>query len=88
MPTQTIIGQTLFLAFRIAFVWAGGILLAVIVSALVPAGLGFTFAGGERTLYLPFNRLAFWTCIWAAVTVTFLVVLRAMLADLGIGTGR
>jgi hypothetical protein len=78
VPSQPIIAQTLILAFRIAFVWAGGILLAVASSALIPKDLGFTFTS---TYYIPFNRLGFWTCIWAAVTVTILVVIRAMLAD-------
>ena len=35
--------QTLQLAFRIAFVWAGGFLLAVAVRAMLPDGSGLTF---------------------------------------------
>lgn len=73
--------QTLLLAFRIAFVWAGGLLLAVAVRAILPDQSGLTFAGKEAAVFLPYSRLGFWTCILAALTVTALVVCRAMLAD-------
>jgi hypothetical protein len=74
--------QTLVLAFRIAFVWAGGFLLAVAVRALLPDQFGFTLNGRQGSLFIPFSRIGFWTCIWAAVTVTVLVVLRAMMGDI------
>jgi hypothetical protein len=74
--------QTLVLAFRIAFVWAGGFLLAVAVRALLPDQLGFTLAGKSGALFISFSRVGFWTCIWAAVTVTVLVVVRAMMGDI------
>jgi hypothetical protein len=73
--------QTLQLAFRIAFVWAGGFLLAVAVRAILPDQSGLTFAGKETTVFLPYSRIGFWTCLLAALTVTALVVCRAMLAD-------
>jgi hypothetical protein len=73
--------QTLLLAFRIAFVWAGGFLLAVAVRAMLPDGSGLTFAGKQATLFLPYSRIGFWTCLLAALTVTGLVVFRAMFAD-------
>ena len=84
MFAQTILGQTLLLIFRIAFVWAGGILLAVAVGALLPSQSGLSFSNGKSTLMIPYSRLGFWTCIWAAVTVTILVVVRAMLRDFGL----
>jgi hypothetical protein len=74
--------QTLVLAFRIAFVWAGGFLLAVAVRALLPDQFGFTITGSKATFFIPFSRIGFWTCIWAAVTVTVLVVIRAMMGDI------
>jgi hypothetical protein len=80
--------QTLQLAFRIAFVWAGGFLLAVAVRALLPDQSGLTFAGKETTVFLPYSRLGFWTCLLAALTVTALVVCRAMLADFTGTTAR
>ena len=73
--------QTLVLAFRIAFVWAGGFLLAVAVRALLPDQFGFNINGKQGPLFIPFSRIGFWTCIWAAVTVTILVVIRAMMGD-------
>ncbi len=73
--------QTLQLAFRIAFVWAGGFLLAVAVRAMLPDQSGLTFAGKDSTLFLPYSRIGFWTCLLAALTVTGLVVFRAMMAD-------
>ena len=74
--------QTLQLAFRIAFAWAGGFLLAVAVRALLPDQVGITLAGKQTTLFLPYSRIGFWTCLLAALTVTGLVVCRAMFADL------
>jgi hypothetical protein len=73
--------QTLQLAFRIAFVWAGGFLLAVLVRALLPDQSGLTFRGKQATVFLPYAHIGFWTCLLAALTVTGLVVCRAMFAD-------
>jgi len=72
--------QTLQLAFRIAFVWAGGFLLAVAVRAILPDQSGLTFAGKQATVFLPYSRIGFWTCL--------LVVYRAMLADFANTTVR
>ena len=80
---MTILAQTVQLGFRIAIVWTAGFLLAVAVNALLPDKVGLTLTGSETTLMVPFNRIGFWTCLLAAVTVTALVVLRAMLADIG-----
>jgi hypothetical protein len=80
--------QTLELAFRIAIVWAGGILIAVAVHAILPDQVGLTLYGKQNTLFVPFSRIGFWTCIIAAVVVTVLVVFRAMLADIGWRTFR
>ncbi len=86
--SQSIIAATIQLAFRIAFVWALGILLAVAVRALLPDTLGFGVHIKQQALMIPFNRVGFWTCIWAAVTVTILVVVRAMLYDFGLHSTR
>jgi hypothetical protein len=83
MATQTVLGQTVLLIFRIAFVWAGGILIAVFVSAVLPSHSGLSFPNGKGTLFLSYSRIGFWTCIWAAVTVTISVVVSAMLRDFG-----
>ncbi|HEV2487551.1 MAG TPA: hypothetical protein VGT08_18650 [Terracidiphilus sp.] len=80
---MTILAQTVQLGFRIAIVWTAGFLLAVAVNAVLPDKVGITLYGSETTLLVPFNRIGFWTCLLAAVTVTVLVVLRAMLADIG-----
>jgi hypothetical protein len=82
------IAQTVQLAFRIAFVWAGGFLLAVAVRALLPDQVGLTFNGRQATHYISFNRIGFWTCMFAAVTVTVLVVVRAMIDDITSGPAR
>ncbi|MGA3049088.1 MAG: hypothetical protein ABSD67_20810 [Terracidiphilus sp.] len=74
---------TIQLGFRIAIVWAAGILLAVAVRASLPSGSGLTFPGQKATLFVPYDRLGFWTCMLAAFTVTGLVVIRAMLLDIG-----
>jgi hypothetical protein len=88
VAAQTVLAQTILLAFRIAFVWAGGILIAVAVSAVLPSESGIPFPAGKTDLLIPYSRLGFWTCIWAAVTVTVLVVVRSMLADFGLSTTR
>ena len=79
-----ILAQTVQLGLRIAIVWSAGILLAVGVHALLPDKLGITFYGSGGPVFVPFSRLGFWTCLLAAVTVTALVVIRAMLADMGL----
>ena len=71
------------LAFRIALVWTGGILLAVGVRALLPDMAGITLYGKQNTLFVPFSRMGFWTCILGALVVTVLVVFRALIADMG-----
>lgn len=79
---------TIQLAFRIAIVWAAGILLAVAVRACLPSASGLTFTGPKTTLFVPYDRLGFWTCMLAAFTVTGLVVIRAMLLDIGLNSVR
>ena len=77
------IAQTVQLAFRIAFVWAGGFLLAVAVRAALPEKFGISIPT-EADIFVPYSRIGFWTCLLAALTVTGLVVIRAMLADFGL----
>jgi hypothetical protein len=69
-------------------VWAGGFLLAVAVRALLPDQSGLTFTGKQATVFLPYARIGFWTCLLAALTVTGLVVWRAMYADFSATTVR
>ena len=73
---------TLQLAFRIAIVWAGGFLLAHLVRALLPDQSGVNFSATSAGYFVSYARLGFWTCILAALTVTGIVVFRAMVADL------
>ena len=80
---MTLLAQTLQLALRIAIVWAAGFLIAVAVRALLPSEVGFRIPTSQSTVFVPYDRLGFWTCLLAAVTVTVVVVLRAMIADLG-----
>lgn len=79
---------TIQLAFRIAIVWAAGILVAVVVRALLPGETGLTFTGSKSAFFVPYDRLGFWTCMLAALTVTGLVVIRAMLVDIGLNSVR
>ena len=78
---MTILGQTLQLAFRIAFVWAAGFLIAVAVRATLSDQAGITFPTRDP-VFVPFSRLGFWTCMMAALTVTCWVVIRAMVLDI------
>lgn len=80
---MTILTQTLQLAFRIAIVWSAGFLIAVAVSALLPDKVGISLHSGQTALMVPFSRIGFWTCLLAALTVTALVIIRALLADIG-----
>ena len=79
---MTVLAQTIQLAVRIGIVWAAGFLIAAGVRALLPSQFGFNLPTSASTLFVPFDRVGFWTCLLAAVTVTALVVLRAMVADL------
>jgi len=79
-----ILAQSVQLGLRIGIVWAAGILLAVAVQAVLPDKAGLTLYTGQGPLFVPFSRLGFWTCLLAALTVTALVVIRAMLADIGL----
>ncbi len=74
--------QTIQLAFRIALVWAGGFLLAVAVRALLPEQAGVTLGTAQGSVFLSYSKIGFWTCLLAALTVTGLVVFRAMIADM------
>ena len=75
--------QTIQLGLRIAIVWAGGFLMAVAVAAVLPDKFGFTLTTTEKTLFIPFSRVGFWTCVLGALIVTALVVFRAIRADIG-----
>lgn len=77
------LAMTVQLAMRIAIVWAAGFLLAVGVSAMLPDKSGFHFAGKHGALFLSYSRAGFWTCVLAALTVTGLIVFRAIAADIG-----
>ncbi len=81
---MNILAQTLQLAIRIAIVWSGGFIFAVSIRAALPEKLGFNITTQQSTLFVPFDRVGFWTCVLAALTVTGLVVIRAMIADLGL----
>ena len=79
---MTILAQTIQLAVRIGIVWSAGFLIAVAVRALLPSKFGFNVPASGSSLFIPYDRVGFWTCLLAAVTVTALVILRAMVADL------
>ena len=81
---MSLLAQTVQLAFRIALVWAGGFVLAVAVQALLPEHVGLTFTGAKSTVFVSYSRMGFWTCLLAALTVTALVVIQAMLVDFGL----
>ncbi len=78
---MTVLGQTLQLAFKIAFVWAAGFLIAVAVRAALPEKMEIPLGDGRNPLLFPLSRLGFWTCILAALTVTCMIVIRAIIAD-------
>ncbi len=58
---MTLLAQRVRLAFRIAFVWAAGFVLAVAVHALLPGKAGVTFPFRHSPVFEPFNRMGFWT---------------------------
>ena len=77
--------QTIQLAFRIALVWAMGFLIAVTVRAILPSQAGVTWPSASGGLFVSFSKIGFWTCMLATVTVTALVVIRALVADFSLG---
>jgi hypothetical protein len=80
---ESTMAETIALALRVAIVWAAGMVLAVGVQALLPKASGITLYGKQSTLFVSFSRMGFWTCLLATVTVTALIVIRAMLQDVG-----
>ena len=80
---MSLLAQTLRLAFQIALVWAGGFVLAVAVRTALPDKVGISIPA-DADLFVPYSRIGFWTCMLAALTVTALVVIRAMLVDFGL----
>lgn len=82
------IAPSVQLAFRIAFTWALGFLIAAGVRAVLPDHLGFTLASGKGTLFIPFSRVGFWTCVLASLTVSAWVVIAAMMVDVGLRSLR
>ena len=80
--------QTIQMAFRIALVWAMGFLIAVAVRALLPGDGGVSWPTATSAIFLSYRKVAYWTCILATLTVTVLVVVRAILADFGPAAGN
>jgi hypothetical protein len=80
----TLFAQTLRLALRIAIVWAGGFVFAVLARVALPDEGGIPFAGKQVTHIVPYSRIGFWTCLLAALTVSAMIVVRTMLVDMGI----
>jgi hypothetical protein len=80
---KSMLAETVRLGLRIAIVWAAGMVLAVAVGAVLPDKAGINLTGRHSTLFIPFSRVGFWTCVLAALVVTGLVVFRAILADIG-----
>lgn len=81
---MSLLTQTIQLAIRVALVWAGGFIIAAGVRAVLPDKIGFHFYGAKGEVFVSYSRAGFWTCLLAAVTVTALVVIRAMLVDFGL----
>lgn len=77
--------ETIQLGFKIALVWALGFVIALTVRALFPSQSGVTLPGAQGGAFVPYSKIGFWTCMLASVTVTALVVIRAMLADFSVG---
>ena len=79
--------ETIQLGFKIALVWAAGFAIALAVRAMLPSQTGVNWPSGDGDLFVPYSKIGFWTCMLASVTVTLLVVIRALIADCG-GGGR
>jgi len=84
MMQQTLLAQTVRLGFRIALVWAGGFVFAVLARTLLPDGTGISFPGKTASHLVSYSRIGFWTCLLAALTDSALVVVRTMLVDMGL----
>jgi len=84
----TLFAETVRLGIRIAMIWAGGFVFAVLARVLLPDEYGIPFMGRHSTQIIPFSRAGFWTCLLAALTVTAMIVVHAMLVDLGLRAPR
>jgi hypothetical protein len=84
----TLLAQTVRIALRLAMVWAGGFVFAVILRILLPEQFGIPIPGQQTPQMIPYSRIGFWTCLLAALTVSAMIVIRTMLVDLGLRAPR
>jgi len=54
----------------------------------LPDEAGIPFFGRQSTFVVPYSRVGFWTCLLAALTVSAMIVVRTMIADLGVHAPR
>jgi hypothetical protein len=69
---------------KIAVGMCGMVLVGSVLRATLPHFSGITIMRKGQTFLLPLNRVAFWACAMAAVVAGAVLVIRALLHDLGL----
>ena len=64
-------------------VWFVSVLLAFFSRHFLPQSKGLALTHGGIGHFVPYNRLAFWTCVLVAGVTTFFFLAKAMVRDLG-----
>lgn len=70
---------------QIISIWAGALLLGLALRTWLPhwPGVHFTWGRWSFALNRPQNRVAFWICLTVGLAVGGVLVIKAMLRDLG-----
>jgi hypothetical protein len=64
--------------------WLGALLLGTALRQVLPHTKGIVLTHRSTGHYLPFDRLAFWSCLLAAGVATLVLLVKAMRRDLGV----
>ena len=72
-------------AIEIVIIWGGALLLGLALRALLPSwpGVHFTWKQWSFVIMRPPNRVAFWICLIAGLSIGSVLLVDAMLRDLG-----
>ncbi|MGH9455109.1 MAG: hypothetical protein ACRD2O_14190 [Terriglobia bacterium] len=69
---------------KIVLTLCGLLAMGLVMRATLPHISGLVVMRKGQTFLLPFNRIAFWVCVIAGVVASGVVMIRAMLRDLGL----
>lgn len=62
-----------------------GLLVGLMLRSVLPAGFGLDIVRGNVAHVFPLTRLAFWVSVMSGILVGLILIVKAMLQDLGVG---